>query len=126
MLTIYDSYYISRDRVLKTINDLTQVKNYLKNFGKPLDNLIKEGDSIKGVLKIMGFFKIPGSAEVIAKIESIQAFARVVVRDMYNINLDKQIGDLYELHLKIEAFNEYVKKLELENENLREKLRRSK
>jgi len=120
-MDIFDSRFISRERVKKTIDELTSVKNYLGNFKKPLDNLIKEGESIKGILNILGFFKIPGSDQVISKLEKIKEYSQIVSRDMNNINLDKQIGDLYELYLKMDSLNKYIKKLEEDNEKLRKK-----
>lgn len=121
-----DPKYISRELVYQTIDGVTNVKNYLKNFSKPLTSLINDGESVKGVLKVLGFFRVPGSDSVIAKLSMLQDYARVILKDLYKINLDKQIGELYELYLKIDSLNGYVKKLELENEGLREKLRRSK
>ena len=111
-MDIFDSRYISRERIKKTIDELTDVKNYLKNFNKPLDSLIKEGDSVKGILNVLGFFKVPGSDQVIAKLGMIQEYARVVSRDMERISLDKQISDLYELYLKMDSLNAYIKELE--------------
>lgn len=111
-MDLFDSRYISRERVKKTIDELTAVKNYLNNFNKPLDGLIREGDSIKGVLNVLGFFQVPGSDQVAKKIELIREYAKVIAGDMRNINLDRQINDLRELYLKVDSLNEYIKKLE--------------
>ena len=115
----FDSRFISRERIRTSIDALTSVKDYLRNFPKPLTNLIKEVDSVKGVLKILGFFRVPGSAEVLAKMDLIREYAHVVLRDLYKVKLDKQIGDFYELYLKMDGLNKYIDGLESSSSKLK-------
>lgn len=116
-LNEFDRRFISRDRVRKTLNDLILVKDLLKNFYKPLNKLIEEGNSLKGALKILGFFRIPGSAEALGKIQMIQEYARVVLRDLYKVNLDKIIYDYNEMYLKMDDLNQYIDELEARCKN---------
>ena len=111
-MDFFDSRYISKERIKAVIDGLTTVKNFLKNFNKPVNDLVEECRSIRGTLNILGLFKIPGSDRVIKKIETIENLTRVISRDMSSVNLDRQISDLYELYLKMDALNAYIKDLE--------------
>ncbi|MDD4178547.1 MAG: hypothetical protein PHH14_00645 [Candidatus Margulisbacteria bacterium] len=111
-MDIFDSRYISKERIKSVMDGLTTVKNYLKNFNQPVNELVEESKSIRGALSILGLFQVPGSGQVVKKIETIENLARDISRDMNNINLDRQINDLFELYLKMDSLNAYIKELE--------------
>jgi len=118
----YDSwstFYINKDLIHNTIADLETAKKTVKETPKPIVNLIKELEKVKYSFKLFGFFKLPGSYKIINNIDMVKSYADVALKNLNRINLDKPIGKFYELILKIDSLNKYVKELELENERLR-------
>jgi len=132
-LNKFDTRFISRALINKTLKNLEMSQKLITKIPKPIEKLTKELKKIKGGLKILGFFRIPGSKRIIDQLKSVKTFADWSLRDLKKVKLDKTIRDLRELFMKMDSLNDYIDSLEKERDsykkqadNLSQKLDRKK
>lgn len=102
-MDFWDSKYISRDYLRNTVNELRAASQQVKNITAPIQKLLEDSNETENVLKVLGFFQVPGSNKVLENLRSIREHAKLALRSMEKISFDRATATVNELFFKLDG-----------------------